>query len=312
MATDTLVPVLALPEAARHGEEGLSIAREIGWRAGEAFAHFNLAFCYAAQGEYSRALSSARASREIAEEIGHRQWIAGANWTLGTVYLDLLDPLAARQHLEQALALAREIGSTHWIRFSSGFLAMAHLAQGDLERAAEVLDAALAFDAAADTLGQRLVWCARAELALARGDPGAAQEIVDRLLASPANAIPSHGSPRVLRLRGAALAATGAPEATTALDEARHWAEAQGARPQTWRAHAALGFQLRALGRRADAEREFAAARAIVRELADDVSDEPVRERFLLAAGADDPGTATPDATEGSQGSIRRLDGAGA
>ena len=82
--TDTLVPVLALPEAARHGEEGLSIAREIGWRAGEAFAHFNLAFCYAAQGEYSRALSSARASREIAEEIGHRQWIAGANWTLGT------------------------------------------------------------------------------------------------------------------------------------------------------------------------------------------------------------------------------------
>src|SRR5262249_26545500 len=158
------------------------IAREIGWRAGEAFAHFNLAFCYATQGDYARALPSALASREIAEAIEHHQWTVGAQWTLGMLYLDLLDPLAACEHLERALTLARDIGSTHWIRSSSGLLATAHLAQGDSGRAEVVLDAAIAPDAAADTLGQRLAWCARAELALARGDPGLARQIVDRLL----------------------------------------------------------------------------------------------------------------------------------
>ncbi|HEX6547496.1 MAG TPA: AAA family ATPase [Candidatus Dormibacteraeota bacterium] len=284
-ATDTLVPVLGLAEAARRGEEGLRIAREIGWRAGEAFALFNLSFGYTAQGEYGRALASARESLAVAEGIEHRQWSVGARWALGMLHLDLLDTLAAREHLEQALALARAIGSTHWVHFSSGSLALAHLAAGDPAQADAILGAALEPHEAANSVGRRLAWCARAEHALARGDPGRALEVVDQVRAATANL--GHGPVplRLLRLRGAALAMAGAPEALAALQETRQVAQAHGAQPQLWRAHLALGLHHRGRRRREEAEREFAAARAIVQELARGIPDEPLRGSFERAAG---------------------------
>ncbi len=284
-ATDTMVPALTAIEAARQGEEALRIARDIGWRAGEAFALFNLASCYTIQGEYSRALATAHASREIAEEIEHRQWAVGAHWALGAISLDILDAIAAQKHLEQALALGHEIGSRHWVCSSSGLLASAHVAQGDAARAAAVLDAAIGWDAPAETLGQRLVWCARAEVALARGDAAAALGIADRLLHTAMNPREGSGPLRLLRLRGAVLAAAASPEARAALEETLRQARAQEARPQLWRAHAALGLQHRAQRRRDEAEREFAAARAIVQELAAGL-DELQREQFLRAARA--------------------------
>jgi DNA-binding CsgD family transcriptional regulator len=284
-ATDTLVPVLGLAEAARHGEEGLRIAREIGWRAGEAFALFNLSFGYTARGEYARALASARASLALAEEIEHRQWTVGARWALGMLHLDLLDALAAREHLERALALARAIGSTHWVRFSSGSLTVAQLAAGDPAQAGATLDAALEPGAAADSVGLRLAWCARAELALSRGDPRRALQVVDQVLTATVNLGHGHAPLRLLRLRGAALAMAGAPEALAALDESRQVAQTHGARPQLWRAHLALGLQHRARRRREEAEREFAAARTIVQELARSIPDEPLRASFERSAG---------------------------
>ena len=82
------------------------------------------------------------------------------------LYLDLLDLPSAQQHLEQALALAREIGSGYWIRLVSGLLALVFLAQRDVARAESTLTAAPDPDAPPQTLGQWLVWYARAELAL--------------------------------------------------------------------------------------------------------------------------------------------------
>jgi DNA-binding NarL/FixJ family response regulator len=284
-ATDTMVPGLTLAETARYGEEGLQIARDIGWRAGESFVLFNLAFCYTIQGEYVRAWVTARASLEIAEEIEHRQWAVGAHWALGALCLDRLDPIAAREHLAQALAMGMEIGSRNWVCSSAGLLASAHLAQGDAALAEAVLDAAIGWDAPAETLGQRLVWCARADVALARGDPAAALSIVDRLLDSAATVANGTGPLRLLRLRGAALAAAGSPEATAALEETVRQARAQGARPQLWRAHVALGLHHSAQRRRHDAEREFVAGRAVVQELAAGL-DELQREQFMRAARA--------------------------
>jgi Tfp pilus assembly protein PilF len=68
--------------------------------------------------------------------------------------------------------LAQEIGSRHWIRVASGFLALAYLLQRDLTKAEVILTTALEADGPMQTIGQRLVWAARAELALASGDPG--------------------------------------------------------------------------------------------------------------------------------------------
>jgi hypothetical protein len=92
-------------------------------------------------------------------------------WELGVLYLDLLALPQALQQLEQALALAQEVGSWNWIRIISGFLAPTYLQRQELIRAESILDAALAPDAPSQTIGQRLVWAARADLALAHGDP---------------------------------------------------------------------------------------------------------------------------------------------
>jgi tetratricopeptide (TPR) repeat protein len=59
MFTDSMVTALTLPEAVRAVERSVTLAREIGWRAGEAFAQFNLAFCLGALGDYGRALAAA-------------------------------------------------------------------------------------------------------------------------------------------------------------------------------------------------------------------------------------------------------------
>ena len=306
-ATDTMVPALTLAETARYGEEGLQIARDIGWRAGESFVLFNLALCYSIQGDYRRAWATAQASLEIAEEIEHRQWAVGAHWALGALCLDQLDPISAREHLEQALAMGMEIGSRNWVCSSAGLLASAHVAQGDTALAEAVLDATIGWDAPAETLGQRLVWCARADVALARGHPAAALSIVDRLLDSAATVTSGNGPLRLLRLRGAALAAAGSPEAPAALEETVRQARAQGARPQLWRAHVALGLHRRAQRQRDEAEREFVAGRAVVEELAAGL-DEPQRERFMRAARAVIPPSHSPHWQEGGQVRLRRLD----
>jgi hypothetical protein len=72
-----------------------------------------------------------------------------------------------------------------------------------------------------ETRGQRLAWCARAELALAIGDPALALQIVDRLIASAANvAAYGEGSvPRLWHLRGMALALEATAEAEDAITD---------------------------------------------------------------------------------------------
>jgi DNA-binding CsgD family transcriptional regulator/tetratricopeptide (TPR) repeat protein len=61
MVTDTCVPALSPAEAAYAVERSLAAARTIGWRAGEAFAQFNLAYCFGALGDYGSALTAAQA-----------------------------------------------------------------------------------------------------------------------------------------------------------------------------------------------------------------------------------------------------------
>jgi DNA-binding CsgD family transcriptional regulator len=199
-------------------------------------------------------------------------------------YLDLLAWSTARGHVERALALAHQVRSRHWIRAVSGFLASTYTMQGNLERAEAVLDAILEPDAPAQTLGQRLAWGARAELALAAADPEAALRIVDHLETS----IPYASEHAILRLshvRSQALAALGRrAEAEAALRAAERIALGQGARSQRCRIHLDLGKLYRSLRRREDAAREFSVAHTIIEELTDNVPDEAIRDSFLRRA----------------------------
>ncbi len=275
-----------IAEAQRDVEQALQIARECGWRSAEAFALIVLADCQGSRGDFTQALQSVQRAYEIAAEIGHRQWMTYAHGVLGMIDADLFAVPAAREHLEQALTLAIETGSWHWIRTMAGFLASVSISQNDLGRAQAALDQVPAPLDPPQTLGQRLVYCARVELALARGEPARALEIIDQLIASAAHAKPDGSNIlRVSLLRGQALAALGEfDQAEAALLAAREIADAQGALPLLWRIDAALGEFYRAQKRGADGDRAFTAARAIVDRLAEHIADEALRKNFEQGA----------------------------
>ncbi len=283
---ETMVPATISFAASLHfGEQALKIAREIGQRPAEAYTLFSLAHYLGPHGEYARALEMAQAGLALAEQIEHRQWITFGYWILGTLYLDLLVLPQARTSLEHALALAHEVGSWNWIRIVSGFLAPAYLLQQDLAQADSILTAALEPGAAMQTIGQRLVWAARAELALARNDPVLALDITDRLISSAANLSEERVIPRLWKLRGEALAALHRPaEAERMLRAAQEAAYAQGLRPLLWRICIVLGKLYQALAREVEAEQTFSTARALIEELAAKVPDEQIRVHFLSQA----------------------------
>jgi DNA-binding CsgD family transcriptional regulator/tetratricopeptide (TPR) repeat protein len=286
--TNTMVSAATtLAELLPDVEMALKIAREIGQRSGEAYALYQLGLCLSAQGEYRRALDALQQSLLIAEELEHRQWMVAAHWATGALYLDLLSPLMAQHHLKQALRISHEIGSRHWINTTTGSLASACILQGELEQAESFLNAEFSDDAPVQTLGQRMAWCARAELALARGDPDLALQITGRLSTSAANISAQRGIPRLAKLRGEALVALHqATEAETALRSAQEMTTVQGARPWLWRICVTLGTLYQTQSREAEAEQAFSTARTAIEELAANIPDEHVQEHFLREAEA--------------------------
>jgi DNA-binding CsgD family transcriptional regulator/Flp pilus assembly protein TadD len=278
-------------KAVRLCEQALTIAREIGWSAGEAHILGEGSWVLAVQGAYAHALEWARAGLAVAEEIEHRQWIGLAQVSLGMIYADLLALPTARRHLQRALALADEIGSEYWGQLSSTMLALIFLQEGDCAAARAVLDGRFGRDVPTQTILQRLNWRIRGELALAGGDADEALAIADRLIASAANLTPTAVIPSLWLLRGRALAALSrTAEAEDALRAARRVVTE---RPMLWRIHLALGKVYQAGGRPAEAEREFAVARAVVEDLAAGVPDDrdaeiggSLREHFLRSSAA--------------------------
>jgi DNA-binding CsgD family transcriptional regulator len=282
----TTVPApLSFAEGIHFGEQALKIAREIGNRSAEIFALLSLGQYLGPRGKYASALQVAQEGLRIAEAIEHRQWMTLGNCLLGALSLDFLDLKAAQQYLGQALTQAQAVGSWNWIRIASAFLAQALLLQQD--KADAILTAALEPAGTMQTNGQRLVWVARAELALARGEPGQALSITEQLIASALNLSDEQVIPRLWKLRGEALAALGrTEEAEAVLRAAQEAARVQGLRPLCWRMSVAQGQLYRTQGRKEEVEQAFSSARMLIEELAADLSDEQVREQFLRHATA--------------------------
>ncbi len=294
--TETMVPAATtLAEAARDGEVALKLAQEIGWRAGEAYALICLGFCLGPQGEYTRAVEAVQKGLAIAQGIEHRQWITAANCALGALSLDLFALPTAQAYLEQAFAGAQEIGSTHWMRCATGYRASVAIAQQELALAETLLQAALDAATPMQTLGQRLCWAARAELALARGEPHLALNIIERLIASSEQTAERPIIPRLWKLRGQALMALRQPaEAETTLLAARQGAQAHGARAILWRIEVILSKLYQSQGRQEEATRTLAATQNLIKELATNLSESTGRTVFLQHAMAHLPTLRAP------------------
>jgi non-specific serine/threonine protein kinase len=136
-------------------------------------------------------------------------------------------------------------------------------------------------DVAVATLAQSTVLAAYGECALARGDPGQALQIADRLISWAETAGGAGVVPRLWKLRGEAFAALGeAAAAEPVLRAAQETALEQGARPLLWRVFLSIGAFLQAQARRAEAEQAFADAQRIVEELGATIPDEALRGAF--------------------------------
>jgi DNA-binding CsgD family transcriptional regulator len=291
VAANTPFLSASVPDELR-APHSLRLAREIGWRAGESFLRYTIGDALGWRGDYARALPMARESLEIAQQLGHLQWTAAARRLLGEMMLDLLAPELAREQLEAAHEIAQRLGSRVWMRWTAAPLAIARIRLGDPAGAAPLLDEAARLgatrmrspaDSPSLTLGERHLWLARAELALAEARAADALAITDARLAVERAADPTNrlGVPRLTLLRADALGALERfDEAAVALERAREEATAQGALPLLWRVDAAAGHLYRVQRQRLEARRCFDRAAAAGRELAATVPEETLRTRF--------------------------------
>ncbi|HMA32948.1 MAG TPA: AAA family ATPase [Chloroflexia bacterium] len=280
-----------LYQLARLSETALEIAHGCDYRKGEADALTRAAISLCWAGDYGRGLEYLRRASSIAAEIEHRELLTTVHLACGIeLYLGLLAAAEAGEHLEAALAAAQALGSVALTFIVTARLVTACILQNDLARAQGLLAGVLPADlpeVREMTFLLRTCWAARAELELALGNPARALEIVERLLASTAN-LAQYGPqavPRLSQLRGQALVALGQIEVAVAeFQGALQVAGAQGQLPMLWRLHTDLGKAYRATRRREDAEQEFSSARTIIQQLANTLSDGPLRANFLQQA----------------------------
>jgi tetratricopeptide (TPR) repeat protein len=274
-------------------EEAVTIAREIRWRAGEAFALLDWSYCLYGVGELGRALEALSECLSIAQEIEHKQWEAAARICIGAVLLDMQLVPAATRELEEAVAFAREVGSSYWNQYATLALARANAMQGDFDKAETIITQVLAPDAGMDSWFDRIGWYGRADLELMRGNPIGSLRIVERLLATSINTSETRVIPTLLLIRGKALTALDHPdEAVSVLTQAEAAARERSGKVLLWQILVELGRAEQRRGNRDHAERAFTDAREIAGEIAATLPDEPIqefgiesaREQFLKAA----------------------------
>ncbi len=275
------------------GRQAVQTARSITWRSGEVLATICVGLAEGRRGQWGAALEILQAALDAAIDIEHQEWIVDARRGLGWLQGEFLDFERAEQTLVLAQDMARAINSEIWQRQTAAALATALIGQDRPDEAQAALDAVLAPDGPARTLQERLIWAARAELALARGQADVAVDIVDRLIATAQNLTDAgRVVPRLWWLRGEALIGLDRfDEAERALSEARTAAQTQGRLPLQWRIELALGRALLAQRRRAEAEAALNAARVSAETLAATLPDDPdpgggpsLRAQFMARA----------------------------
>ena len=290
----TAMPMrVSLAERLRTLQEVLTLARETDARPAEALGKIWLGMNLNSSGDYI-GFAHLREGLALAEAIDHQHFRAVGHMILGMSYLDILAPAQARVHLTQALELAHSTNSMVWVGMISAYLALAHIQLIDLARAESTLAPMFQIYLSMDTMGNRHLWAARAELLLAQGQPNKALQAIEQLIDSSPN-IEKEGefsNARLNCLRGDILIALRRyASAEKTLRGALNSAQTLELPPQEWRIWLNLSRLQKAQGKPELAEESSTMANQIVEKLLSSIDDTDIREEFRSQATAQGKGS---------------------
>jgi hypothetical protein len=258
--------------------QALELAQATGARGAEAYVRAAVAEFAIPLGLYGLAAEQAGIALDIAREIGHREWTALALAGRGRVLRACGDCAGARRVHEEMLETARELGTSLWTADALGNLGEDLLQAGDDEAAARYLAEAIAKAGGGIKHALRPLM-ARAELALRAGRAEDALAAARHVAALAPEMRVFVAEARCIE--GEALALLGqSAEALAVLGDAKAQAAAIGAAPPRWRSALALRRVLDRCGRRDEARREAAEARAVLESVAAQLSDPELRRLF--------------------------------
>ncbi len=271
--------------------EALSLAEEIDWRSGQAYAHVTLSSLLAQSADFDRARAAAERGLSLAREIGHAEWIAMGAAVSSLILGELFAWDEAVEHLEQSVEAARASGAANMINVTLSGLIRIYATSGrvdEAERLLETIDPQLPMR----TIGQRSLWMSRAVCALVRDDPISAIEILDRLFATALNFEHEASIPSLAFLRAQALVRVERQsEAATLLTATRDQATSRSHTTLLWRIDALLARLYQSKGQTMEAETAAASAWETVDRIARNVSDVALRTGFVRGAAGLIPGT---------------------
>ena len=175
-------------------ETSLALQRRLGHRQGEAIALNNLCLIARDQNDHAAVMQQGNASLAIAREIGDRNLEALALMHLGTALRGLDQPADAEASFRQSFAIFSELGEKRAQGTLLNFLGSLALAEGRWPEADRCWQEGLALNLALqDFWGLGISCCNLASLHAARGDDGAAHDLLLRALAHYRRAGARHG-----------------------------------------------------------------------------------------------------------------------
>jgi adenylate cyclase len=167
----------------------LNASRELHQRIGDVWhlglVYNNIGEVHRARGEFAQAIAPFEQALAIFTDIGEFSWCATVLTGLGMARIDAGEVAQGRAELLQAEAKFAELGSSMFMPDIYRFLASAELVLGDLDAASGYAQRSLDFARDADVQHQQaMTQRVMAEIALARGDPAAARELLETALAT--------------------------------------------------------------------------------------------------------------------------------
>ena len=264
--------------------EAIRLAREIGWRSGEAYAISQAGSALALRGNLRAGFQHMSEALNIAERIRHHLWMALIHLNFGSTYVDLLLPGPSRRHLEQGLTHATATGSALFRSTAAGLLATTLIRARDEGAAEQLLQSVIDLGHGPRLASERMCWYAHTLLLFVRGRHGQALRAIDQVieLIPVGTAAPP---PEWLRLRGEILMACGRlAEAEQSLNDARTVVETYEFALIRWRVLASLRRLYLLTGRHDEATAVGDAGLALVNDLAAQFDDIEVRQEFLANA----------------------------